>query len=258
MFSIIIPNYNNSKYLNALFNSIYYQTYQDYEIIFVDDKSTDDSVEIALRWQKDHFHERIKIIPLEEKRWNGGARNVGLNNRSKSSDYTMFIDSDDTFTNAHNLELIEFLIEQNNYPDCIRLSYNFCDTKARPVILEEDTPAKLVVDCNVACWTKCIKSNLMVRFPENTLMEDVVQHIAQCDVLKTVVPCKQPIINWNKANANSCSTNSKLQNGKWFSSMYRYVADLMDLQVTHSYCKEQRTWRIEQAQNNVKNGLAIQ
>jgi hypothetical protein len=116
----------------------------------------------------------------------------------------------------------------------------------------------LVAVCDVACWTKCIKTELIQHFPENTLMEDVVQHIAQCDVLQTVVPCLKPIVNWNRNNPTSCSTNPNIQNRKWLSSMYRYCADLMDLQCKTSYCEAHRVYRMETAQKDIKNNITRQ
>jgi glycosyltransferase involved in cell wall biosynthesis len=49
-FTIIIPNYNNGKWLDKMFGSIAAQTYENYEVTFVDDCSTDNSVEIAEKW----------------------------------------------------------------------------------------------------------------------------------------------------------------------------------------------------------------
>ena len=45
--TVIIPNYNGSRFLESLFNSLMAQTYKNFQVIFVDDGSTDDSVSIA-------------------------------------------------------------------------------------------------------------------------------------------------------------------------------------------------------------------
>jgi len=49
--SIVIPSYNNSKWLDKCFNSILEQTFTDYEVIVVDDMSTDDSMEIIKKYK---------------------------------------------------------------------------------------------------------------------------------------------------------------------------------------------------------------
>lgn len=88
--SIIIPVYNSEKYLSKCIDSVLAQTFTDYELILVDDGSTDRSAVICDDYAiKDA---RIKVIHKE----NGGvstARNIGLINAS--GDYIGFIDSDD-------------------------------------------------------------------------------------------------------------------------------------------------------------------
>lgn len=254
-FRIIIPNYNNGAFLRQCIDSVLNQSFKDFEIILVDDVSTDNSREIIKEYEERHYN--IKAILLEEKKWNGGSRNEAIKIPTDST-YTMFLDSDDWFDDDSCLQTIYDIIINNNYPDCVRLSYNWCGDEKRPVILTQSTPADLVAVCDVACWTKCIKTELIQHFPENTLMEDVVQHIAQCDVLQTVVPCLKPIVNWNRKNPTSCSTNPNIQNGKWLSSMYRYCADLMDLQCKTSYCEAHRVYRMETAQKDIKNNITRQ
>lgn len=253
MFSIIIPNYNNSQFLDKMFHSIYTQTFQDYEIIFVDDLSTDDSVKIALEWKAKYFYDKMKVITMHTKAWNGGARNIGLKERSIDMPYTLFLDSDDTFDGNDCLQTISDIIQNNNYPDCIRLSYNWCGDEIRHVDLSnQNTLESLAPACDVACWTKCIKSDLIVDFPMNTLMEDAIQHLQQMDKIDTIIGCKKAIVNWNRQNPNSCSTNGTLQNGKWLSSFYRYFADLLDLQLEKQCVKDAQQFRIEDMKKSIK------
>lgn len=91
-------------------------------------------------------------------------------------------------------------------------------------------------------------------------MEDVVQHIKQCDVIESVVSIEKPIVVWNRNNLKSCSReeNQNLQNGKWQSSMYRYCADLMDLSCKNDECENHRKWRLDVVLDNIKKGKYIQ
>lgn len=90
MISIIMPVYNKYNYLMKSINSIINQTYKDFELIIVDDGSSDGSEKLCDEFaQKD---QRIKVIHLK----NAGvsnARNVGLDNAKGK--YLQFIDSDD-------------------------------------------------------------------------------------------------------------------------------------------------------------------
>ena len=60
-FSVLIPVYNTEKYLEDCLQSVLNQTYQDFEIIIVDDGSTDSSGEICDRYQKEN-PDKIKVI----------------------------------------------------------------------------------------------------------------------------------------------------------------------------------------------------
>lgn len=252
-FSIIIPNYNNAEWLSKSINSILEQTFTDYEIIIVDDCSTDNSIDIIKQYNN------IKFIQCKEKAFNGGSRNLGI--KEAQGTYILFLDSDDWFYNKDCFKTIYDIIQNNNNPDCVSLSYNcLIGNNQYFQLLERNTPQDLVQSIFVACWTKCIKRELIQFFPENTLMEDVVQHIKQCDKINTIVSCNSPIVVWNRNNSNSCSKeeNQNLQKGKWQSSMYRYAADLMDLECKHDYCEEHRKWRLSIVLNNIKEGKYIQ
>ncbi len=92
--SVIIPVYNVEKYLDKCISSVVNQTYQDLEIILVDDGSPDRCPEMCDKWAKKD--NRIKVIHKE----NGGqgtARNMALD--ICTGDYILFIDSDDYIKN---------------------------------------------------------------------------------------------------------------------------------------------------------------
>lgn len=250
-FSIIVPNYNNGPWLDKCLASIASQKYKDYEVIFVDDKSTDYSVQICDEWLNKLPH--AYCLKAERKRWNGGTRNLGLN--FCHGDYVLYLDSDDTFADDMCLTEIDKAIRENGKPDLVRLSYYFCkDGDERLVDLgSQNTIASIVSDMNVACWTKAVKRELIVPFPENTLMEDVAQHIAQLDNVQTVAAISKGIVKWNRNNTNSCSNNLELQGSKWRSSLYRYYADLLDLRVDNLDCQLELEKRRSRAWQNILN-----
>ena len=106
--SVIVPIYNVAQYLEKCLKSIINQTYQNLEIILVDDGSTDDSADLCDIYAKKD--KRIKVIHKK----NGGlsdARNVGID--SATGEYLAFIDSDDWIDNTM-FEEMEKKIEQEN------------------------------------------------------------------------------------------------------------------------------------------------
>ena len=89
MVSIVVPTYNREKELGRAIHSILQQTYVKYEIIIVDDGSTDHTMDAVQQFEDD----RIRYIRLEQNQGAGHARNVGI--QEARYDYIAFLDSDD-------------------------------------------------------------------------------------------------------------------------------------------------------------------
>lgn len=250
-FRIVIPNYNNSPWLHPCLRSVVNQSFRDFECIVVDDMSTDDSMKVIESYP-------VTALRVEKKSYNGGTRNVGLRYPADSK-YTLFLDSDDWFCGNYVLQMIHDRLE-DNHPDCLTLPYKYMIGKSisfQP--LKRNTRKDLVDSVFVACWTKCIKSDLIVPFPENTLSEDVIQHIMQADVLNTFDSIEKPVVVWNRNNLNSCTRaeNQSFKSGKWQASMYRYTADLIDMELKTPECEAQRKWRLERILEEHKAGKFI-
>ena len=252
--SIIIPNYNSEKWIEKCMDSILNQTYLNYEIIIVDDMSTDNSVDIIKNYINEHIYANIKLIELNKKAYNGGTRNIGVG--MATGEYILFLDCDDWFYSKVVLQQIVNEIK-NTKADLIRLPYMAQTAKAKGrVSYHEKTPKELVNSIFVAPWTKCIKRELFVEFPENTLLEDVVQHIEQIDNIETIGYVDTPVVVWNRANENAISSDTMKydKNSKRYSSVYRNMADLLDLRCKHDYCEEHRQWRIKNYEEIIQRG----
>ncbi len=89
--SVIIPVYNCESYLERCLGSVLGQTFSDFELICVDDRSTDASLGILRRFAS--MDSRVKLIEAEEKVFDCGARNIGLD--AASGEWLYFMDSDD-------------------------------------------------------------------------------------------------------------------------------------------------------------------
>ncbi|WNH13020.1 glycosyltransferase [Thalassobellus suaedae] len=97
-FSIIIPLYNKEDYISDTLKSVFNQNFQDFEVIIIDDGSTDKSLEIA-KLVKDS---RITIIQQKNKGVSS-ARNKGI--QKAKAKYIALLDADDTWHNIHLFEL---------------------------------------------------------------------------------------------------------------------------------------------------------
>lgn len=110
--SIIVPVYNVEKYLEDCLNSILNQNFSDYEIICVNDGSTDDSSQILKMYE--NKIQKIKIIHQENKGLSE-ARNTGI--RFATGVYICFVDSDDMLV-ENSLKIMWEAVE-NEYPDIV-------------------------------------------------------------------------------------------------------------------------------------------
>lgn len=105
-FSVVIPLYNKNSHIVSTLNSVLAQSFNDFEIIVIDDGSTDDSLS-----QAQTVHDpRVKIIP-QRNQGVSSARNRGV--KESSGDYIAFLDADDHWFPWH-LEELSNLID--NYP----------------------------------------------------------------------------------------------------------------------------------------------
>lgn len=93
-FSIVIPLYNKEKFVAATLDSILAQTFTDYEVIVVDDVSTDGSLSVAERYSG-KFNPGFRIVSHQKNSGLSAARNTGI--RNANADLIAFIDADDTW-----------------------------------------------------------------------------------------------------------------------------------------------------------------
>lgn len=116
-FSLIIPAYNVEKYIKKCLDSVLNQTYNNYEIIIINDGSTDNTSKILESYKS---NKKIKIINQENKGLSN-ARNTGVSNAK--GDYILFIDSDDFIEK----ELLEILNKTINDEDLVRFQIRILD-----------------------------------------------------------------------------------------------------------------------------------
>ena len=90
-FSIIIPVYNVEKYIGRCMDTVMHQSFDDYEVIVVDDETPDNSMDIVRKYAEE-FPGKIHMIRQKNTR-QGGARNRGVT--MARGEYILFVDSDD-------------------------------------------------------------------------------------------------------------------------------------------------------------------
>lgn len=107
--SVIIPMYNSAKFIPQTLESLLYQTMKDFEVVVIDDCSTDNSVEVVESFSE-RFDGRLHVIKLSKNTGTPGLpRNVGI--QYARGKYIAFLDSDDLFTKTA-LEELSTLAEE--------------------------------------------------------------------------------------------------------------------------------------------------
>lgn len=107
MFSVVIPLYNKEKYIGRAVESVLAQTYQDFELIVVDDGSTDSSLQTI----NNITDPRLKIV-TQNNQGVSAARNTGI--KTATQNWIAFLDADDAWLDYHLTELNNII---NTYPD---------------------------------------------------------------------------------------------------------------------------------------------
>lgn len=118
--SVVSPVYNGSAYLTPFLDSVLHQTFSDFELIMVDDGSTDESFQILQTYQKKDA--RIHIVRQDHK-GAGSARNVGLSHAK--GPYIIFLDSDDWYKEDFFKTMIDQITkDQSDVAVCEFYIYN--------------------------------------------------------------------------------------------------------------------------------------
>ena len=265
-YAIIVPNcnndhgnYNDKTFLQNCIESILNQTYKNFELIIVDDVSTDTSVKTILEYKQQD--DRVHIIINNRKRYNGGSRNVGIDYalNNLDFDYICFLDSDDWWKHNKVLETINNRLYGH---DMALIGMELIDkngvfmTKFHKYDNYKDF---FLSDNKVWCtaWARVIKKNKIVYFCEDTLMEDRVWSYRQADViddLNKIINIKESLYVWNRTNTTN--SVSMVRNDYWNASAWCHIGHQLQLlsQLKHKEMIPILKERIEVCKQKVNRG----
>ena len=206
--SIIVPVYKVEAYLHRCIDSIFAQTFTDWELLLIDDGSPDRSGEIC-----DEYAQKDKRIRVFHKK-NGGvssARNFGLNNAC--GDWTTFVDSDD-FLDSTSLSK---MLDLTNHYDSDLFCFNFrisnglkCDTflndsdieKTAISIISKDTMIKKILTYQTNCgpFSKLFRTEKLKNYSfDETLRigEDLLLNLSYIsDLQKSLIYSETSVYNY--------------------------------------------------------------
>lgn len=223
LFSIIVPVYNVEKYIEKCITSIQNSKFDDYEIILVDDGSTDNSAFICDQLKSTKVNVIHKI--------NGGlsdARNVGIN--SSKGDYILFVDSDD-FINPDALTDIKESIVNRNFPDIVCLECSKFYEDSNRLVNLNDGITSLIDDLSgddlynyfanlnkfpASACTKAINRRFLLDkslfFKKGRLSEDYEWSIRLFSCISTAAYCATEYYYYRQAREGSITTSAGYKN----------------------------------------------
>ena len=125
--SIIMPAYNSEKYISEAIESVLKQTYTNWELLIVNDCSTDNTEEIIKSYQQRKT--KIKLINQKENQGAANARNTGIQNAKGK--YIAFLDADDIWREEKLQKQIQIL--QNSNADITYTAYLMIDETGKTI-----------------------------------------------------------------------------------------------------------------------------
>lgn len=217
--SIIMPSYNTAEYISASIDSVLAQTYTDWELIIVDDCSTDNTDKIVKGYLND---ERIRYLKNETNSGAAVSRNYAL--REAKGKWIAFLDSDDLWEPEKLEKQLRFMVE-NGY----RFSYtNYVeiDEASQPNGKKVTGPKRITKHGMYNyCWMGC----LTVMYDAETVgliqIEDIKKNNDYAMWLKVCKKAKcyllnEPLAKYRKRNG-SISNHGYAKLIKWHYKLYR-------------------------------------
>lgn len=225
--SIITPTYNSEKYIAKTIESVMSQTYKEWELLIVDDCSSDSTCEIVHKYiEKD---ERIKLFKLEENAGAAIARNTALD--KATGRFIAYLDSDDIWFTDKLGKQVRFMINEKSGFSCT--SYNVISDEGedlrKKITMKKELDytgflinnliqtVGVMVDLEIVNKDRLIMPNMRRRQDAATWLQ----------VLKSGVSCKgidESLAYYRRASGSLSSNKFKAIKGVWY--LYREVEKL--------------------------------
>ena len=169
--SIITPCFNSQKYLDVMINSVINQSYENWELIIIDDFSTDNSINIINKYLSQY--DRIKLIKSNNRSGPAFARNEGI--KLAKGGYITFLDADDYW----GKNFLKYSLDSIKNHTFIYSNYNRVNQDGKFIdkikIVPKVDRNKILKGTPISCLTAFIDVNKIGKkfFPLNTFREDI-------------------------------------------------------------------------------------
>ncbi len=180
LFSVIIPTYNRAVMLYKSISAVVNQTFEDWELIVIDDASNDNTYKVV----SDFENYKIKYVKNELNIERSASRNKGI--ELAKGKYICFLDSDDIWEPNH-LEVIYNYLTSNNFPEILLFTgytWHFSDDNIQNVVLPNPynfNPVEYIIEYQPCPSSVCISKSILTKykFNENLFINEDVELFAR-------------------------------------------------------------------------------
>lgn len=245
--SVIIPIYNVEKYIAECLESSLNQTFTYYEIICINDGSTDSSMEIVERYAKQY--DNIKVVNCAQNRGQSVARNIGV--EMAAGKYLLFLDSDDMIipetlselficAEKYNLDEIFFNMDriygteiqkERNPKEFIEYKGIFTGQEMFSLFIKDDIPRMVV-------WRQFYRKefiqNSNIRFYEGIIHEDILYYFLSSMKAKRVMNINKSFYIYRQRKGSTVT----VMNDKRAQSIYIVLIEIFKYWNSHTFSEQ--------------------
>ena len=224
MVSIITPSHNTEMFIAKAIDSVQAQSYEEWEMIIVDDLSGDNSVEIIKAYaEKDS---RIKLIQSAERRGAAGSRNSAI--KAAQGRYIAFLDADDLWAPKKLEKQIDFM--RKNDLSFTYSSYDVIDQKGKVlttfVTVPEISYESMLKTCSVGCLTAVYDRKKLGKM-YLPILPTKEEYVLWLDIMKKIGSTKgivEPLASYRVGQSSVSSDKANAALWQW--KVYRDIENL--------------------------------
>lgn len=236
MVSIVMPAYNCERFIEKAIKSVQDQTWEEWELIIVDDCSTDRTYEITAACAKKDS--RIRLIRQETNKGVACARNRGI--QEANGNVIAFLDSDDEWVSTKLEKQLE--LQAKTGAEIIYCSYDFIDENdeaiRKPFIVPRETNYdKMLASSVISCSTALIPTSLLKKhlFRPEYYHEDYVLWMELLAIPVRAAGNREVLAHYRQLSGSRSNNKKNAAKQRWF--VYRNVLHLGMIKSLNAFAK---------------------
>ena len=225
-YSIIICGYNIEGYIERAIKSVLVQDFENYELILVNDCSTDKTLEKMQQYES----KNIVIINNEKNKGLGASRNIGV--KIARGEYILYLDGDDTMYDKHTLSRINEIIDRDE-ADVTFFGVQYIGGANKLYLSNAENSTKIArLSCDIffgvpsKCWKTSFLRKNNITFIEDMYYEDMVYSMKSTILSEKLSYGEFPIFNYYRNRPGSIMSTPNI---KRCTDMYKMLSHMMEL-----------------------------